>query len=182
MSKEKKERKPFNETGFGKFVKKAAEALPEVADAVFDIIGGPYDKGYDLLRGILSDSNDIKSRPLLKEMSAEERNWRLEIEKIELEYFKTAVEDTANARAKEMAYLNAGKLDYMQILVGLGIMAAFGFCLYVSVYRSVDDSMQSTFSILFGIVQMSMAGLVGYYFGSSKGSKDKTKIISKLEA
>lgn len=182
MSKKKKDRKPFNETGFGKFVKKAAEALPEVADVVFDLIGGPYDQAYDILRSTLRGSHSSKAAPLLAEMTAEQRSWRLELEKIELDYFKTSVEDTANARGKEVAYLNAGKLDYMQILVGLGIMVAFGFCLYVAVYRSVEDSMQSTFSILFGIVQMSMAGLVGYYFGSSKGSKDKTRILSNLEA
>jgi len=68
------------------------------------------------------------------------------------------------------------KRDGLQVLVGFTVLASFTFITYAVVYvKAANPDMAN---ILFGSISTIMSGLVGYYFGTSKSSVDKTKLLA----
>lgn len=89
--------------------------------------------------------------------------------------------DTADARAREIALLNAGeKNTTQQILAITGIIAFFIMAGYIIINGIREMSSEASFIV--GSVTGTIGGIAvtiyNYYFGSSKGSYDKTKTIN----
>jgi vacuolar-type H+-ATPase subunit I/STV1 len=86
--------------------------------------------------------------------------------------------EVQNARQREIEYVKAlGHVDWMQIAVGVIVMLSFGFLQYVLVYRNLPDANREVFMHLMGMIDTAAGLVIGYYFGSSKGSADKTKMM-----
>ena len=67
---------------------------------------------------------------------------------------------------------------YMYLLGGL-IVAGFFLLLYLLVYQGVPEINKDILNIVVGAL-IGMAGnVVNYFFGSSKGSADKTQLLDK---
>lgn len=66
--------------------------------------------------------------------------------------------------------------DGLMIAFGGGMLGAFLFVTYASVYVTVANP--DVVNILIGQVSTMVGGIVGYYFGSSKSSADKTRIMA----
>ncbi len=67
---------------------------------------------------------------------------------------------------------------YMYLLGGL-IVAGFFLLLYLLVYQGVPEINKDILNIVVGAL-IGMAGnVVNYFFGSSKGSADKTQLLEK---
>lgn len=71
------------------------------------------------------------------------------------------------------------KTDWMKTATGATVLCVFAFQAYFLGFHEVPKGNEAIFHILFGIIDTSMISLVNYYFGSSKGSQDKQKIIDK---
>ncbi len=66
--------------------------------------------------------------------------------------------------------------DGLMIACGVSVLVAFMFVVYSSVYVKVANP--DVVNILIGQVSTLAGGIVGYYFGSSKSSAEKTKLMA----
>lgn len=65
---------------------------------------------------------------------------------------------------------------YMLILGAL-IVIGFFVLLYILVYSGIPETNKEILNIVVGALIGSFTGVVGYFFGSSIGSKDKTDLM-----
>jgi hypothetical protein len=74
-----------------------------------------------------------------------------------------------------------GKLTRDGLMVGTGaaILAAFLFLTYAAVYVPIVN--HEVVNILTGQTMTLASGIVGYYFGTSKSSAEKTRMIADKE-
>jgi hypothetical protein len=73
-------------------------------------------------------------------------------------------------------FLEDFKRDGMMIASGITVLVLLCFTTYCAVYVEVKN--KEIVNMLFGGIYTLAGGIVGYYYGSSKGSADKTKIMA----
>jgi len=99
---------------------------------------------------------------------------------LDFEYEKSRVAEVASARVREIETTKAGSNNYVQaVLAILGIMAFFGFS-YLVISNGLPDMSKDQALIVgtvIGSIMMIGKDIYGYYFGSSSGSKEKTKLL-----
>ncbi len=66
---------------------------------------------------------------------------------------------------------------FMYVLGGLIVLMFFAI-LYLLVFNKVPESNREVLNIMLGALVGSFSSVVGYYYGSSKGSKDKTDMMN----
>ena len=66
---------------------------------------------------------------------------------------------------------------YMYVLGGL-IVAGFFTLLYILVTKAIPEENKEVLNISIGTLISSFTAVVGFFFGSSIGSKDKTEMIN----
>lgn len=68
--------------------------------------------------------------------------------------------------------------DILQTLTAIAVIIAFLSVVAALIFIEIPERNRETFIHLMGIIEGSfVTGLVGYYFGSSKGSHDKTQAM-----
>jgi hypothetical protein len=67
---------------------------------------------------------------------------------------------------------------YMYIL---GALVAIGFFVVLGlfIFKEIPDKNSTAMNILLGVLASGLTTVLSYFFGSSKGSADKTEIMSK---
>lgn len=169
------EKKPFNETGFGKFLKKAGAFIPDAADVIMKVATGNISGAIDSIGGALQEkaANDQQAASLLMELEMHRMTWELEMERI-------AAEDRASARSREVEMARAEKRDLTPTVLSAVAVVSFFFILYVIAFRNIPEANRDMFIHALGIIEGGMITLVfQYYFGSSAGSRRKTEIAQK---
>lgn len=174
-----KNKKKFKDTVFGKILGKAGGLIPDIISiGTKAIMGNPMGAIQDAI-GALSKSSDPKAKAILSELDLKMAEMELEFSKIELEETKLYLGDVQNARAREIEYIKAGKTDWMQVIVGILGLSMLGFNLYAIVFLDIPEKNNILFVHFMGIIEGVALSIFSYYFGSSKGSKDKTKMLGK---
>ena len=144
-----KNKKPFKETGLGKF-------LLGAGSTIIDVVGDALpDKG---LLGVVK--NLIDKDPNLSEDQKSEAHDRL------VELYRLEVADRDSARKREVNLRKYGT-DWMFNLTGIVGLAAFAFLVYTVVTTQVPESNKEIFIHLIGIVEGVALSIFGYYFGSA---------------
>jgi len=144
-----KEKKPFKETGLGKF-------LLGAGSTIIDVVGDALpDKG---LLGVVK--NLINKDPNLSDDQKAEAHDRL------VELYRLEVEDRDSARKREVNLRKYGT-DWMFNLTGIVGLSAFAFLVYTVVTTQVPESNKEIFIHLIGIVEGVALSIFGYYFGSA---------------
>jgi len=92
---------------------------------------------------------------------------------LEADIEKAYLADTQNARAREIAIRASGGWDVMMILTGLVGLTAFGFMLYALTFLEIPEKNMTLFIHAVGIIEGVVISIFGYYFGTSKSSKNK---------
>ena len=144
-----KDKKPFKETGLGKFLLGAGSTI---IDVVGDVLP---DKG---LLGVVK--NLIDKDPNLSDDQKAEAHDRL------VELYRLEVEDRDSARKREVNLRKYGT-DWMFNLTGIVGLTAFAFLVYTVVTTEVPASNKEIFIHLLGIVEGVALSIFGYYFGSA---------------
>lgn len=73
-------------------------------------------------------------------------------------------------------FLEEFKRDGMMIASGITVLLLLCFITYCAVFVEVKN--HEVVTMLFGGIYTLAGGIVGYYYGSSKGSADKTRIMA----
>lgn len=183
--KQPKVKKPFNETGFGKFVKGAGALAPEILTVVDAFVtGGKVGNAIDAVQGVLSKKaeTDIAARQMLAELEKMKYEWMKEVMADEQAYFRMEVEDKASARAREIALIQAGDKNVTQNVLGYAAVAGFfGLVFYLVVHGLDDMSQEASFIIgnMLGIVAAIANNVYSYYYGTTRDSRKKTDILAR---
>jgi len=144
-----KDKKPFKETGLGKF-------LLGAGSTIIDVVGDALpDKG---LLGVVK--NLIDKDPDLSEDQKAEAHDRL------VELYRLEVADRDSARKREVNLRKYGT-DWMFNATGIVGLASFAFLVYTVVTTEVPQSNKEIFIHLLGIVEGVALSIFGYYFGSA---------------
>lgn len=175
-----KEKKAFKDTTFGKILSKAGGLIVDAPGIILKatVGGDPMGAVGDVIKE-LSGSKDPKAKEIITELDLKRAEIELEFSKVELEETKAYLGDVQNARQREIELAKTGKKDWFQIVVGIIGLVMLGFCLFVLVYKTIPGENRTLFIHFIGIIEGIAISIFSYYFGSSKGSSDKTKMMSK---
>ena len=81
-------------------------------------------------------------------------------------------DDRANARKRQ-----ATMEDWTPSALGAAIVLGFFLVLGVMITQKLPDGAETEFSIMLGALATMAAAVVNYFFGSSSGSKEKTRMM-----
>lgn len=101
----------------------------------------------------------------------------------EVEKFKAQMEDVQDARATQVALVNAGSsMSWGPVVLSVLIILGFIGCLFslMLVKISFSETSGQAFLILTGILSQAFAQVCGFWLGSSSGSADKSAQIAAL--
>ncbi len=82
--------------------------------------------------------------------------------------------DRASARSRQTTMG-----DWTPSILGAFVIAGFFLTLGVMVARQLPEGAETEFSIMLGALATMTAAVVNYFFGSSAGSREKTKLLSR---
>ncbi len=99
--------------------------------------------------------------------------FRRAIDEARLEEARIASADRADARARQVAMD-----DLTPSILGALILGGFFIVLAAMVTRRLPDGAETEFSIMLGALATMTAAVVNYFFGSSAGSREKTRLMS----
>jgi hypothetical protein len=163
-AKEEKERKPFGETKIGEFLKDKA---PNILDAVSNIL--PDKGGLGILKNIISKDDTLSETDKVN---------AVELIDAKLRELEVHAQDRDSARKREVDLAKAGGTDWMMYVVGLVGLGLLVFIVMAVVFMP-ELSENLLLTHILGIVEGVCTSIFFYYFGSSKSSADKNKIIDK---
>ena len=80
---------------------------------------------------------------------------------------------------KEILNYLIAKTDWMKTIVGLTFVSVFSYTVVYILQHAVPEGNREIAHFMMGEISGVALTIAAYYFGSSKGSQDKTKIIEK---
>lgn len=161
-----KEKKKFKDSKLGKFL---SEKLPQYKELVGEIpIAGP------ILEAVLGKIQQDPDVP--EETKAEILKLKQEHDK---EMYSLEIEDRNSARNREIEIAKAGGNDHLMYVAGYVALAAFLGMICAVIFLPENITHNSLFHQLMGIIEGVALTVFSYYFGTSKSSADKTKILGK---
>lgn len=154
-------KKPFKETKLGQWLTTKA---PKIGNVVGNLLP---DKGVlGIIKHAISSDPDIPNEVKLE---FEKLQQEFEIELIEL-----AMADRANARNRETEFVKAtGHIDWMMTITGSLVLSAFVALLIVICFKEIPAKNEHLVINAIGVIEGLVGLVVGYYYGSSAGSRIK---------
>lgn len=164
-------KKEFKDTKIGKILNKAKDigldVAPIVAKATSGNISGAISDTISLLKG----ESTQESQELLDELTIKKKE-------IELDFYRVMVQDLDSARNREIEIAKTGRTDWLMYASGVTALSTF-ILMVVAVIFVKEVKENSLFHQLMGIIEGVALTVFSYYFGTSKSSADKTKMIGK---
>ncbi len=112
-----------------------------------------------------------------------ENQFRLDMMKLDLDETKAFLGDVQSARAREIATVQAtGSRDVHLYILAWVMVSGFFALLGCLLFVTIPNDQSGVVSMLFGALSAGFGGVVSYFFGSSKGSSDKSYTIDSLLA
>jgi hypothetical protein len=144
-------------------------------DAILNIGGKLIDK--------LIPDPEAKAKAQL-ELATLAQNGELAQLQADLDRFKAEVEDRDSARkahAEVATSANSTQLDKVVVpLLALGVVGLAFMLIAVLMFVDTPDNQQQLVIFALGFVTSAAGQVLSFYFGSSQGSKDKTKEIQGM--
>jgi hypothetical protein len=179
--------------------------IGNIVDIGLDVVSGDFNDAFDKVKGVITEEVKDKeeAKRILTELESKkqemEHDWRIrkmedETNRIrlaneafsnqlqnDLEVFRQEVSDKGNARQAEIDRIKAlgGKRDWLMGTVVLTVMVMMVGVIACLVFVRIPEENQRLADMSFGtVLTMSMA-VVGYYVGTSKGSRSKDETIMR---
>jgi len=80
---------------------------------------------------------------------------------------------------KEMMKDFLGKVDMLQFLTAVCVLAAFIGTVFALLFRPIPEANKDAVMLIIGMIDGAVITMVSFYYGSSKGSQKKSDVISK---
>ena len=182
----KREKKPFNETGFGKFVQKAKPILGTAVNTVIgNVVNGATGGALGIVKDILVKSDDPQSEILLQEFELKQMEWEQEMARIDLQFFQAEMADRADAR--EMYKQNNKMADYIarQVMnwglpaVGALLLIEVGLIIGMKEHVELVAIVSTSIGAVSNQLLSERVKVIQFFFGSSRGSKEKEEEMRK---
>jgi len=91
-----------------------------------------------------------------------------------LKEYELEIQDRSNARAREAEFVKStGHIDYMQMTIGILVMACFIVTVWFVATQPLPEGSEHLLINAMGILEGMVLAVVGYYYGSSAGSRIK---------
>ena len=166
----KKNRKKFGETKVGIFLK---EKFPDLAETALDIAGN-FIPGANALKGLFSNTPGI---------SQEDRvafNEAIMTYEIEIAKINAADTDSARNREIEIAKTDSGWLVKNIVPILAAAWTIFTFVLFILALTGHMEAKENMQFLVINSATNVVMLVVGYYFGSSNGSKMKQDQLNDM--
>jgi hypothetical protein len=112
-----------------------------------------------------------------------EMDFQLALNKQKLDEQDMYIKDVQSARSREVEITKAtGKRDINQYILGWTIVFGFFSLTALLIFHELPKDQNGVVFMLFGALAAGFGTVIGYYFGSSKGSSEKTDLLVKAEA
>lgn len=149
----------LKDTKIGNFLK---EKAPNVLNVVGDLL--PDSGALGIVKNVIDATvPDTEERARLKE----------EMSELELEFYKTEVQDRESARNRQIEMAKAGSSDWMMYVVGLVGIGSFALIVASAIFMDLPEN--PLLHQIVGLVEGVALTIFAFYYGTSKGSKDKDK-------
>jgi hypothetical protein len=142
--------------------------------------------GVDLDKSQLSSEDYVALRKFEMEHEEELLRMRLEDNKLGIELTKAYLADTADARARERAVLESpvapllAKLTPTILAWGTVILTFSMFYYFANTEFDPNSPRKDIVIYILGVLSTITTQIFSYYFGSSQGSAEKSKMLDKM--
>lgn len=143
----------------------AGAAVAHISKAIF----GKTDADEDALSEMLVNPSPED----LLALRQAEHEFEIALQELAIEERRINADDRASARARQIK-MN----DWMPSILGALIIIGFFIVLAAMVSRNLPAGSETEFSIMLGALATMTAAVVNYFFGSSVGSKEKTRLMA----
>lgn len=166
--------------------------LPKVLGAAVNPIGA----GIDVLTSVLGDIFGFDPKITTPEQADQiisqdpervlklklaEMDYNLRMREQDISELKTILADVQSARAREVQIAQAGRSNFpMYALAAIVCLGFFALLAILMRYPLPDGSKEAAF-ILVGTLGAGFSNILSYFFGSSKGSADKSDQINQMK-
>lgn len=154
-----KQKKKFGETTVGKLLKQAVGLINPTLGKLVTQSATPEQVIQEIARAPVPPEDKIKARELV------------------LQAYEAEVSDRIAARQREAQIASAGGSDILFKTVGWGITLCFIAVVGAAIFNWIPEDNQRLFDMAFGAVVAAFTQVIGYYFGSSLGSKQKSQLL-----
>ena len=164
---------------------KLKRALKTIAPQIAHALGGPFAGAAvtQISRAILGRT-DVSESELVEAVASASPEQLVALKKAEFDFAIAArrlavdaqrihASDRANARARQSAMG-----DWAPSAIGVLIIIGFFGVLAAMVARRLPQGAETEFSIMLGALATMTASVVNYFFGSSSGSREKTRLMA----
>ncbi len=145
----------------------AGAAMAQISKAIF---GAPDADETELSEILVNASPEH-----LVALKKAEHEFNLALRQASVEERRIDAADRANARARQIEMR-----DWMPSALGVLIILGFFVVLGAMVSQKLPPGAKTEFSIMLGALATMTASVVNYFFGSSAGSKEKTRLMARL--
>lgn len=142
----------------------AGAAIAQISRAIF----GAPSEDEEAIASALEALSPVQAAALRRA----EMEFTVALREANVEDARIAAGDRADARAREIALG-----DWTPSIIGSLIIVGFFLVLGAMLARRIPAGAETEFSIMLGALATMTAAVVNYFFGSSAGSKEKTRLM-----
>ena len=151
-----------------------------------DLFTGGASKLIDSVKGVidefhLSPEEKLKAEQAIQEAATKHTEFMADLAQKE---FETSLKDMADSRNREIQIATSDKAPLLNKIItpilALLILGSTFLMWYIIMFKDMDKSKEVLISGIIGSLTTLSMGVVGYYFGSSVGSKEKSAQLDKL--
>jgi hypothetical protein len=157
----------------------AAGGLVKIIASQFGLTGSDAEDPEKLLKAIQADPEAALK---LKKF---ELDHNVELTKLAIESDRMYLADRASAREREVGVTQATgrKNNELYVLAGINVIGFFGALIVLitmGAELNLGEGAWTALSMLLGALVATYKDIIGYFYGSSKGSSDKSDIIAAM--
>lgn len=167
-----KHKDKIGKTRFGAFLSKASKVLPELVQVGTMVATGNISGAISKVSDVLTKEKG-QGNTAINELAFE---WEKEQHGFAIELYELEIKDRDSARDREVEMAKSGKTDWLMYAAGITALGVF-ILMVISVIFIPSTRDNPLFIHLMGIVEGVALTLFSYYFGTSKSSSDKNKLL-----
>ena len=166
-----------------------SKVIGTAAPIVGGLIGGPAGAGIgSAISGLLGVANKpdavveaLKTDPdALVKIKQYEIDHKYDLQKVQLEAVKVDLADVQDARSRQSRHEEAtGKSDVNLYVLAWTIVIGFFGLIGAMMYVAIPAESNNIIYMLFGTLAAGFGSVMQYFFGSSRGSKEKTLMLGR---